>query len=99
MRFTTATALSYIPTDLGFARGRQEAPPVSSLLHHDDRIRHSAGGGPEGFRYPRRPPSPPDPRLDDPELLCAIGAMASASSAPPAADGLRLLTSLSLSLI
>ena len=34
------TTLSHIPTDLGFARGRREAPPASFLLHHDDRIRH-----------------------------------------------------------
>ena len=54
------------PTDLRFARGRQEAPPASSLLHHDDQIRHSASGGPEGFCYPRRPPSPQDPRLNGP---------------------------------
>ena len=39
-RFTAATTLSHIPTDLGFARGRREALPASSLLHHDDRIRH-----------------------------------------------------------
>ena len=66
MRFTAAIALSHIPTDLGFARGRWESPPASSLLHHDDQIRHSASGGPEGFCYPRRPPSPQDPRLNGP---------------------------------
>ena len=60
---------------------------------------------PEGYRYPRRPPSPPDPRLANPDFLASIldsiDAMAPAgnsSSAAPAADGLRPFSPSSLSL-
>jgi len=49
-----------------------------------------------GFPLPTSTTVAAGPAPRRPELLCAIGAMASASSAPPAADGLRLLTSLSL---
>ena len=51
---------------------------------------------PEGRRYPRLPSPPPDPLLSDPGFLGAIDAMAhmaSASSAPPPADGLRHFSS------
>ena len=51
---------------------------------------------PEGYRYPRPPPSPPDQRLNEPDFLASIldsiDAMAPAgnsSSASTPTDGLR----------
>ena len=50
-----------------------------------------------GFPLPTSTTVAVGPVPQRPELLCAISAMASASSTPPAADGLCLLTPLSLS--